>query len=119
MENKLLPCPFCGGEARLIDDDWSYVICTKCGINPYHRISIKDAIEAWNNRWMVPCEEGETEGNWHTGTPTEGGLFLVYLKDGTYDIYKFGKEYTAWDIGFSDILAWMPITPYEGEEVNG
>ena len=55
---------------------------------------------------------------WHTGTPTEGGMFLVYLKDGTYDIYEFGKEYKAFEIGFSDVVAWMPISPFKGE-VNG
>lgn len=55
----------------------------------------------------------QEQSPWHTGTPTEGGLFLVYLKDGTYDIYEFGKEYKAWHIGFKGVVAWMPIEPYK------
>lgn len=54
---------------------------------------------------------------WHTGTPTEeGGMFLVYLKDGTYDIYEFNNDYERWDIGFKGVVAWQRIEPYKEEE---
>ena len=53
--------------------------------------------------------EVELDNPWHTGKPTEGGLFLVYLKDGTYDIYEFGKEYEAWHIGFKGVVKWQKI----------
>ena len=61
----------------------------------------------------IEGKEWKTSSVWHTGKPTEGGLFLVYLKDGTYDIYEFGKEYKAWHIGFKGVVAWMPIEPYK------
>lgn len=67
-------------------------------------------------RAFKELSEGLTDSPWHTGTPTEGGLFLVYLKDGTYDIYEFGKEYKVWDIGFSDVVAWQKIDEYKGEK---
>lgn len=67
-------------------------------------------------RAFKELSEGLTDSPWHTGTPTEGGLFLVYLKDGTYDIYEFGKEYEAWHIGFKGVVAWQRIEPYKEKE---
>lgn len=55
MQNKLLPCPFCGGEAKYIEDkDFfvsRFVTCTKCGIETRRNYLRKDlAINAWNTR---------------------------------------------------------------------
>ena len=96
------------------------------------RIEFTVDAEGWSDKFikdsaiqelncMVPYPEDITfsEANpWHTGTPSDGGLFLVYLKDGTYDIYEFGKEYKAWDIGFSNVVAWQKIEHYKEKE-NG
>lgn len=117
---ELKPCPFCGGEAYIKEECdsfscYSYVArCKKCLVEVRTDLDMtKDvnynkerAIEAWNKR----------PNPWHTGTPSEGGRFLVCLKNGTYDIYEFGKEYKAWDIGFSDVLAWQKITPFEASK---
>ena len=58
---------------------------------------------------------------WHTGTPTEEGLYAVYYyADGEYD-YGFAD----WNGGFWDehfsydsvgcrFIAWQKIEPYEG-----
>jgi hypothetical protein len=49
IENKLLPCPFCGGEAKLDEYCGRYnVFCTseQCG---WHDTAA-EAIEAWNKR---------------------------------------------------------------------
>ena len=51
----LLPCPFCGGEARLIGVDvgWMQPACMnpECGCDWTDFYAIKDeAIEAWNTR---------------------------------------------------------------------
>lgn len=60
---KLLPCPFCGGEAEFSKgktgdgEDWHYVECGACAaMGPHveyasHNIAVKEAIaEAWNRR---------------------------------------------------------------------
>ena len=57
---ELKPCPFCGGEARLIEESismWSRiphdfaVVCKNChaSIRQYFRTEA-EAIEAWNRR---------------------------------------------------------------------
>lgn len=56
--NELKPCPFCGGEARVIpqpnytDNRCKYfVTCTNCGIEtPRTARTGEKAIEAWNRR---------------------------------------------------------------------
>lgn len=62
-EPKLKPCPFCGGEAKLVDygqegdfEDWD-VECEKCGIlfvapgKEEGWVTTKEeAAEAWNRR---------------------------------------------------------------------
>jgi Lar family restriction alleviation protein len=67
MKTKLLPCPFCGGDAELKDigregvyghiEDWC-VACKKCGIHVYSpsergKTNTKDAAKAWNRRQSV------------------------------------------------------------------
>lgn len=53
MPNKLKPCPFCGGEAKIVREEYLYIVrCTKCpcdmGRQWYTRK--KEAIKAWNRR---------------------------------------------------------------------
>jgi len=66
MENELKPCPFCGGEAKLMTamtDDGEgtiSVVCQKCHIGIFRARSMKwdgwklndclDAVYAWNRR---------------------------------------------------------------------
>ena len=59
-ELKLLPCPFCGGEAFLYADDGIRVICSKCRAQSKTCYDImqssksinatKSVIEKWNRR---------------------------------------------------------------------
>lgn len=53
-EEELKPCPFCGGEAKIIDGGEStsfpYVYCTSCGTRSGYRLSEEDTIMAWNKR---------------------------------------------------------------------
>jgi Lar family restriction alleviation protein len=64
MDDKLKPCPFCGGEAELRKFyhrfvEWWFVSCSKCNISQIGRknISSFEAIEAWNRRAAIsPCD---------------------------------------------------------------
>ena len=56
MSDKLLPCPFCGGEARIMleeedmpDNSFHNVYCMNCGAQFWVN-SKSEAIKAWNNR---------------------------------------------------------------------
>ena len=84
MSEELKPCPFCGGEGKLIlghysedsrmDTPW-YVKCKSCSAtstavmpdwakyNPYHRKTseceaamLDKAVKAWNTRHVETCE---------------------------------------------------------------
>ena len=61
MENKLKPCPFCGGEA-LLDVDYQtpfgniqlfYVICRSCLAKSRKETRKDIAVEIWNRRTEV------------------------------------------------------------------
>lgn len=65
MSERLKPCPFCGGEAKLNDGGIStYVACTVCDnrtFEYYHSVgdSASSAISAWNYRTpdIIRCGE--------------------------------------------------------------
>ena len=48
---ELLPCPFCGGKAKLYRKPFvSWVACVDCPVYMYREHDYKDAIRAWNRR---------------------------------------------------------------------
>ena len=60
-EIKLLPCPFCGGEAVIHVSDGVCVICKECGCRTISRVDVNlqgkpcggaiyRVIETWNRR---------------------------------------------------------------------
>lgn len=53
-EEKLKPCPFCGGEATANESSWRswwhvWVICKNCGAT-IDKPTKEETIEAWNRR---------------------------------------------------------------------
>lgn len=55
--NELKPCPFCGGEAKIItyaDDDKS-IKCGKCWAGTSRYMSVERAVFAWNTRAHSEC----------------------------------------------------------------
>ena len=51
MTDKLLPCPHCGGKAKIEDPTHSpWIRCTGCGIRTAPYGWKQDAIKAWNRR---------------------------------------------------------------------
>lgn len=50
MSDKLKPCPFCGGEARLIGHFPYTITCCKCRATTVFYNTPEKAIDAWNNR---------------------------------------------------------------------
>lgn len=57
MSEKLRPCPFCGGEARIAkrwDDERNHdvwwIVCDECDMMTYESNTEEWLIEAWNRR---------------------------------------------------------------------
>lgn len=48
--DKLLPCPFCGGEAELVGDIYHWVLCKGCQGGSHAFKTVEEAITAWNTR---------------------------------------------------------------------
>lgn len=51
-ETKLKPCPFCGGEAKIIGAIGAVFCarCTECGAETQSELSEQQAAELWNRR---------------------------------------------------------------------
>ena len=51
MNEKLKPCPFCGGKAYVDDPNYNYVVrCYKCRVSTAWYADKNKALKAWNTR---------------------------------------------------------------------
>ena len=120
MTDKLLQCPFCGGEASIYHGDdtgenikgtrYVMAFCGWCGAS-IRRKNEDEVIKKWNNR----------HSPWHTGTPTEDGWYLVaYRKrdcDGSFywdygtRVWEVYGEYGHWNITSMKypVIKWQKI----------
>lgn len=57
--DKLKPCPFCGGKARIFESDVIFfgVVCKKCNAKISGRATQASAKRAWNTRTERSVEE--------------------------------------------------------------
>ena len=114
MADKLLQCPFCGGEVELVkqkSDKFEFVLvsCKNCDatIGIGGSDNEQKVTEAWNKR----------PNHWHTGTPTEDGWYLcAYDTDIYLANYWCGcgwlKQYRAEGIDCRQgLVAWQKIEP--------
>lgn len=68
----LLPCPFCGGVANLVEADLgAKVVCIECGAETGYHMDFfgsgytlsQNAIEHWNTRAVRTCHDANTRFN--------------------------------------------------------
>lgn len=126
---KLLPCPFCGGEAKVFsiscsddenDDILDHVFCTACDASMCQQ---DKSVEMWNNRapqWQ-PIETAPMDGTYillnFNDKACIGGAYVWLSNDG------FNGEtidYPAWTTDDDLIIVedpyswpthWMPLPP--------
>ena len=59
----------------------------------------------------------ELSNPWHTGTPTEYGLYLVQYIHGGYDVVLYDPSASGWDIysddSPKDVVKWQKIEENE------
>lgn len=93
---ELLPCPFCGGEAELmepegLDDHRGSVMCMTCYVT-VDQENWRDAITAWNRRDLAAREKAEAVG---------AAYEVAALKLDDHDSCPM-KPNENWDDDFSD-----------------
>jgi len=66
-KEKLLPCPFCGGEAEAVILAYKYVRCDNCHFC-IARLTIDEAIAAWNRRAPPAAVETPLAGRHSTAS---------------------------------------------------
>lgn len=63
-ERKLLPCPFCGGEVKLDEDEFYMFCCDKCGAGITFAKQLEDGM-------ATDCNKDESIDKWNTRKPIE------------------------------------------------
>lgn len=68
MDEKLLPCPFCGGEALLGYDNHNqtayWAQCSDCGIATLESFHKEEIIQLWNARVEKTCRWKPGREDW-------------------------------------------------------
>lgn len=101
--NRLLSCPFCGGEAKYIEDkDFfvsRFVTCTKCGIETRRNYLRKDlAIKDWNTRKPIERIVEQLEDKMLTSSSAKAEAIIGMLGasanfySGEFEAYKDAIE---------------------------
>lgn len=112
MSEKLKPCPFCGGEVELVkqkSDNFEFVLvsCKNCDATI--------GIGGSDNEQKVTEDWNKRHNSWHTGTPTEGGLYFVYEKYVGYAKRDLPTNISKKELedAFYNVIAWQKIELFE------
>jgi Lar family restriction alleviation protein len=95
--NRLLSCPFCGGEAKIYEGYVSFSVrCKECNLEIFHRRTEKETIEKWNTRKPMErmIKQLEEESDFFGGEPM-GSLQKAYYCKGiekAIEIVKGGVD---------------------------
>ena len=70
MTDTLLPCPFCGGEARYgMTFAGEEVYCSECSAAMPRKTTEAEAVAAWNTRTERTCHIEEFRSGWIMDDP--------------------------------------------------
>lgn len=111
---ELKPCPFCGKEAVLKKASFSDIVYVQCNnkrcavfCGTIGKNTKEEAVRAWNTR-----------ANWHTGTPTEDGWYLLNV--GCTIPFRVAYMRKSQWLSIDDsiirtdaVIAWQKIEPYK------
>lgn len=112
-DQKLKPCPFCGGEARRRGDEYSEaVICDICRASSGWQGNFDNARRIWNTRTPDPRLEelaGALEKSCNSVCELIGfsrGVDGLHLNGdvATWEDLRTGGEFECWLIEFDDAL---------------
>ena len=106
MEEKLKPCPFCGGKAEISPYNGSKtIVCMNCLCMSaaYKGDNAKEeAVVTWNNRpdnW-ISVEERLPENNQEV---------LVFVNDGADTLINTDTYNNGWQFWYKHVTHWQPL----------
>ena len=110
MNDKLKPCPFCGGDAGLVR-----IECKSCYSRTDLYSNTKSAVEAWNNRTSTwkPIETAPKDGTailtWKHGWRE---VEKCICRDGKFHVVNVFDE----KLGEVYPTHWMPLPEHPEDE---